>query len=415
MQTTVDFLFLVCVTMMWVMIAYQLVLTLAGYWYHLISRKEEKVRAAPSRWPTVSILVPARDEAAVIAATVDALMAQDYPGHRMELIVIDDGSTDGTRYILERMRETYPRLKVIEIPIRESGQGKSRALNLGLAAARGAIVAVYDADNLPRPDAVRILVLNLLDEPRCAAVLGKFRVANRSRNLLTRFISLETLTYQWTVQAGRWLLARVAILPGTNYVVWKRVLTELGGWDEQAITEDSELSMRIYSHGYHIKFTPHAVSYEQEPETLRVWVQQRTRWVRGNNYVVVKFLKGLRGFPSRIVALELFYFLALYYLFFLSIVTSDVLLVLGVFKVLTPTLPGPYGVIWVLAFGLFVLELLLVSSLEDDPAPGNLVLAMIMYFTYCQVWIFVVLKALYQDLVLRQKRQWEKTPRFYPT
>lgn len=415
MQTTVDFLFLVCVTIMWVMIAYQLVLTLAGYWYHLISRKEEKVRAAPSRWPTVSILVPARDEAAVIAATVDALMAQDYPGHRMELIVMDDGSTDGTRHILERKRETYPRLKVVEIPIRESGQGKSRALNLGLAAARGEIVAVYDADNLPRPDAVRILVLNLLDEPRCAAVLGKFRVANRSRNLLTRFISLETLTYQWTVQAGRWLLARVAILPGTNYVVWKRVLTELGGWDERAITEDSELSMRIYGHGYRIKFTPHAVSYEQEPETLRVWVQQRTRWVRGNNYVVVKCLKGLRGFPSRIVALELLYFLGLYYLFFLSIVTSDVLLVLGVLKVLTPTLPGPYGVIWVLAFGLFVLELLLVASLEDEPAPGNLVLAMIMYFTYCQAWIFVVLKALYQDLVLQQERHWEKTPRFHPT
>lgn len=415
MQTAVDFLFLTSVTIMWVMIAYQLVLTLAGYWYHVVSSREERTRPAPGRWPTVSVLVPAHNEAAVIRGTIEALMAQDYPSHRMELIVIDDGSTDGTRYILERMRQAHLRLKVIEIPVHEGGRGKSRALNVGLAAARGEIIAVYDADNLPHPDALRILVLNLLADSRCGAVLGKFRTLNRNRNLLTRFISLETLTFQWTVQAGRWLLARVAILPGTNYVIWKHILTELQGWDERAITEDSDLSMRIYGHGYHIKFTPHAVSYEQEPETLRVWVRQRTRWVRGNNYVVIKFLKGLFGFPSRIVALELLYFLALYYLFFLSIVTSDVLLILGIFKVLSPALPGPYGVIWILAFGLFVLELLVVVSLEDEPAPGNLLLAMVMYFSYCQAWLYVVLKALYQDLVLQKEHRWEKTPRFSTT
>src|SRR5229473_83084 len=76
----------------------------------------------------------------------------------------------------------------------------------------------------------------------------------------------------------RWKLLKIATLPGTNFIVRKEVLEEGGGWDEEALTEDAELSLRILEAGHRIKFVPYAVTWEQEPETFGVWFRQRTRW-----------------------------------------------------------------------------------------------------------------------------------------
>ncbi len=94
-------------------------------------------------------------------------------------------------------------------------------------------------------------------------------------------INIESIAFQWIIQAGRWFFLRVAFLPGTNYLIRKDVLEKIGGWDENALAEDSELTFRIYDAGYLVDFIPTAVSWEQEPETLKVWVRQRTRWGPG--------------------------------------------------------------------------------------------------------------------------------------
>ena len=78
------------------------------------------------------------------------------------------------------------------------------------------------------------------------------------------------------------------------------VLDRIGGWDEEALTEDSEMSLRIYAAGWYIKFVPYSVTWEQEPERFSVWVKQRTRWVRGNNYVIAKFLRHLPDYAQAI-------------------------------------------------------------------------------------------------------------------
>jgi len=164
--------------------------------------------------------------------------------------------------------------------------------------------------------------------------------------------------------------------------------------------------------GYKIKVIPYAVTYEQEPETWEVWRKQRTRWVRGNNYVALKFFKEIPQFKNKFLAIEVLYLLSLYYVFFFAIVISDILFILSVAGLVAIPLPGPYTAVWILAFVLFILEILLALSYDHEDNLKQIGLIILMYFTYCQLWIYVVGKALYLDLIRREKRTWVKTVRF---
>jgi hypothetical protein len=274
------------------------------------------------------------------------------------------------------------------------------------------LIAVYDADNTPEPPALRYLVAQLLLNGELGAVLGKFRTSNRDRNLLTRFINIETLSFQSIVQAGRWALFRIATLPGTNFVIRRELIDEIGGWDEGAITEDSELSIRVYMEGLRIKVIPYAVTHEQEPETWKVWFRQRTRWVRGNNYVATKFVRQIPQFRSKVLAVEVLYLLSLYYVFFFAILISDLLFLLSVIGLVAIPLPGPYTAVWLLAFLLFIMEILLALSYDREDSLAKIGLIALAYFTYCQLWVVVVAKALWLDLRKRDAHVWVKTPRF---
>ncbi len=413
LEVVLSIIFLLSVILIWFMIAYQLVLTLAGFFHYRSSLKEKRaIDAQQFDYPKVSILIPARNEEKVIARTLDAMLKLDYPHDKLDVLVIDDGSSDATKRIIQSYGARDGRVRLFEIPAGESGQGKSRALNLGLRLTDAEFIAIYDADNTPAPSALRYLIAQLLVDPSLGAVLGKFRTVNKSRNLLTRFINIETLSFQSMLQAGRWKMFKVATLPGTNFVIRKSLLTKLGGWDDQAITEDSELSIRVYMEGFRIKFIPYSVTYEQEPESWKVWIRQRTRWVRGNNYVATKFLKRLRTFENKFLAFELLYLLSLYYVFLVAIVSSDLLFLIGLFGGIVIILPGPYTAVWALALFLFILEILLALSYDEEDSPRNIVLTILMYFTYCQFWIYIVGKALYLDYIKKEKRTWEKTIRF---
>jgi cellulose synthase/poly-beta-1,6-N-acetylglucosamine synthase-like glycosyltransferase len=194
--------------------------------------------------------------------------------------------------------------------------------------------------------------------------------------------------------------------------MWTKLIRELNGWDEQALTEDSELTIRIYERGYKIKFIPYAITEEQEPQSWRVWLRQRTRWVRGNNYVIAKFFRHILRFRNRRLAVDLLYTLSLYYVFFIAILISDLLFLVSVLNLVTMSLPGPYTVVWAMAFILFIFEILLAVSFDGEDRFRNLALILLMYFTYCQFWIYLVVKAFYLDYIKREKRSWDKTVRF---
>ena len=413
LEVDLSFLFVIAVILIWFTIAYQFILTVFGYINYVQSMKEKRELDNRSfDYPTCSILIPAHNEEKVIAATIESMLKLEYPKDRLQIIVINDGSKDATKSIIEQYAEKDARVQLFDIPKGEGGKGKSRTLNLGIKQAKGDVIAIYDADNTPDKDSLRYLVAQLLLHKELGAVIGKFRTVNKNATLLTRFINIETLSFQSMLQAGRWQMHGISTLPGTNFVMWHHIIKKLGGWDEEALTEDSELSIRIYEEGYKIKYIPYAITYEQEPQQWGIWIKQRMRWVRGNNYVVKKFWKEIPHFKSKRMAFDLLYTLSLYYIFFVAVVFSDILFLVSLFQLVAISLPGPYTFVWVTSLILFLFELFLSISYDGEDTLTNLAIIILMYFTYSQLWIYVVIKSVYQDFIKKEKRIWDKTVRF---
>jgi len=407
-----DALLAVCLLGAWSIIGLYSLLSFCGFIYSLEARRAKRRAPVVADWPPVSILVPAHNEEIVMAGTIESLLHLDYPRDRVEIIVIDDSSTDRTRRVIEHLMATDRRLKLVAIPPGIGGQGKSHALNSGLPYASHDLIAVYDADNCPEPVSLRYLVAELLADEKLGAAVGKVRTLNQATNLLTRCIAIEFISFQWIVQAGRWRLFRLASLPGTNYVIRREALERAGGWDGGAIADDAELTVRLSQEGYQVKFVPWAVTWEPEPQHWGVWLRQRLRWARGGTYVVRKFLPRVRRLRHRDLLLEVLHLLTIYYLFFGVMIVSDLIMVSGLIAGLAVgSRASPLMVLWALAVGLFLLQMAVSLAIEGENTPLNLLAATAMYFTYCQAWLFVCGKAHYLDVVRQERLRWEKTVR----
>ena len=157
---------------------------------------------------------------------------------------------------------------------------------------------------------------------------------------------------------------------------------------------------------------PTSVSWEQEPEKLSTWIRQRVRWARGNSYIISKYSRRIfktRPSASTLEILNLFF---LYYFFIFAILFSDILFFLALFKVVQIRVLGPYLELWILAFLLFVFELLIALSLEKEDDRGSILVILLAYLTYTKLWIFVVLKSIYQEFIQNREHVWDKTERF---
>lgn len=120
------------------------------------------------------------------------------------IIVVNDDSTDGTGDVVKELQKEIPNLKLVNVPHGEGGKGKSRTLNVGFKYTTGELIAVFDADNTPEPNCLRLLVTVLQNDKSLVAVNSKVRTRNRDASWLTRFINLEFIYFQWLFQGGRW-------------------------------------------------------------------------------------------------------------------------------------------------------------------------------------------------------------------
>ncbi|APF27750.1 glycosyl transferase 21 family protein [Clostridium sporogenes] len=413
-----DYFFIYSLVSIWMVLLVNIILSLSGYRYYLKTLNSELKGLKDEKYPKVSILVPAHNEEKVIGRTVKSILLLDYPKDKMELIVINDDSSDNTKKILEQIEKEYGayNFKIINTDSITGGKGKSNALNIGYKHSSGDFIAVYDADNTPDKNALKYLIETIIEDESLGAVIGKFRTRNKDRNMLTRFINIETLSFQWMCQAGRWNLLNLCTIPGTNFIVKRDIIQELNGWDPKAIAEDTEISFRIYELGYKIKFVPYSVTWEQEPENLKVWFKQRTRWAKGNIYVLLKYFKNIFKGTSKNIIFDIFYFFSVYFLFLSSVIISDILFIVGIFSNINLHVTGNFNVLWILAYVLFVLEVSLTLTLEKGESNRkNLILVPIMYFTYCQMWMIVALKGIIQymqDKLFKKEAKWYKTERF---
>ena len=416
-MSVLDGFVFVAILAIWGILVVNLILTMAGYTQYL---KDVRTPAPPlpKQVPFVTVMVPAHNEGVVIVKTVLALLNFDYPHGRYEIIVINDNSSDDSATLLAQLQATYPQrnLEVINTDQHTGGKGKSNALNIALKQARGSIISVYDADNTPERPALRLLVGELLQDDRFGAVIGKFRTRNKNASLLTRFINVETLSFQWMAQAGRLRLFKLCTIPGTNYVIRRSLLERVGGWDTKALAEDTEISFRIYRLGYRINFQPKAVTWEQEPQTLDVWFHQRTRWVKGNIYVILKNLPLIFRKTGRAIRFDLLYFLSVYFLLMTSLVLSDSVFVLSVAGVAHSNLRGFNNTLWVFAIVLFVISTFVTITTEKgEMTLGNLLIIIFMYVVYSQMWLAVATYGMVgyiREQVFHQQAKWYKTKRY---
>ncbi|KPI55936.1 glycosyl transferase family 2 [Clostridioides difficile] len=409
-------LFIFSLFSIWSLLLINIVLAMGGYIFYFKNFDKEVKKI--DEYPMVSILVPAHNEAKVIGRTVESLLLLNYPKNKMELIVINDNSSDNSKEILEEIKNKYDNYNftIINTDNLTGGKGKSNALNIGYTISKGEFIAVYDADNTPDRNALRYLIQTIVMDDKLGAVIGKFRTRNKNKNLLTKFINIETLSFQWMSQAGRWQLFNLCTIPGTNFILRRSIIEEIGGWDSKAIAEDTEISFRIYKLGYKIKLVPQSITWEQEPETVKVWIKQRTRWAKGNIYVLMKYIKNIFKQGKNKIVFDIAYFFSVYFLFLTSVIISDILFVLSISKLVEISIPINFFLIWILSYLLFIIEVSISLTIEKGEATiENIFIVAIMYFTYSQLWLLVAIKGMIEylkDVIFKREVKWYKTERF---
>lgn len=224
--------------------------------------------------PSVSVIVPAYREQAVIVQTVHSLLQQEYVGS-LEVIVVDDGSPDDTYQVARNTFAADPRVLVVTKP----NGGKASALNAGIALAHGEILVGLDADTVFAPDAIARLVQPLRDE-RVGAVAGNAKVGNRL-NLVTRWQAVEYITSQNVDRRAFADLNAITVVPGAIGAWRATAVRDAGGFSDDTLAEDQDLTIALRRQGWRIAYADDAIAYTEAPDTLRTLARQRFRWTFG--------------------------------------------------------------------------------------------------------------------------------------
>ena len=230
-------------------------------------------RFDPAFHPAVSVIIPAHNEAAVIVGTIRSIVDDGYPD--LEVLVIDDGSTDGTADLVQRRFSVDPRVSVHRRP----KAGKVAALNTALSLARHEIVVTVDADTAARHGTIEKLARHFVD-PQIAAVSGNVRVGNR-RTGITRFQSIEYICAFNLERRALDLLRTITVVPGAGSAWRKRAIEEVGGFSADTLAEDTDLTLAIRRMGYSVRYDDEAIAYTEVPESTAALLRQRFRWLYG--------------------------------------------------------------------------------------------------------------------------------------
>jgi cellulose synthase/poly-beta-1,6-N-acetylglucosamine synthase-like glycosyltransferase/peptidoglycan/xylan/chitin deacetylase (PgdA/CDA1 family) len=333
----------------------------------------------PDFRPPVSVVIAAYDEEKVIAKTVDSVLANGYPD--IEVVVIDDGSRDGTLRVLQEAFGGDARVKIATQP----NAGKAAALNHAISLARNEILVAVDADTIFRRGTIGKLTRHFAD-PRVGAVSGNARVGNRGK-WITRFQSIEYIYGFNLDRRALDLLNAITVVPGAAGAWRKSLVIQAGGFGNATLAEDTDLTLAIRRLGYRIRYDEEAVAYTEAPEDTRSLARQRFRWSFGTLQAAWKHREVT--FDPRYGSLGI---VALPSIWLFQVLLSalspfaDLAMIIALFA-------GNWRVVLVYYGAFFVLELLtglLAYGLEGEP-PRDLVLLFFqrVYYRMLMQWVLL--------------------------
>ncbi|MEK6834999.1 MAG: glycosyltransferase family 2 protein [Nanoarchaeota archaeon] len=303
--------------MLWISSFFALLISL--FWIQVMYFKESKIEIV-NKFPKVSIIIPAYNEEKGIAKTIRSVLNLDYPRDKLEIIVVDDSSKDNTGKVAKGFKE----IKLIYNNHR--GLGKASALNEGLKHATGKFFAVIDADSEVEESSLK-RIIDYFEDERTGSVISSIKIRN-PKNIYQHIQRLEYILATFI----RKLMSKIDTLhitPGVLSVYKTNLIRKLGGFDENNITEDLEIALRLRANNYSVKMSPDSITYTKIPSDFKELWNQRIRWFRGfisNNLKYKKMFMnkkyGAMGrFQLPLNALTFFTIIALFVVISYEIVT----------------------------------------------------------------------------------------------
>ena len=241
-----------------------------------------------ARWPMITVFIAAHNEEKVISGCIEALLNTDYPAERLKIIPVNDRSKDTTGAIIDSYVARFPS-RISPFHRKDGKAGKSAALKDALQFAVGDIAIIFDADYVPGRGLLKQLVAPFFD-PEVGAVMGRVVPINSGANLLTRLLDLERSGGYQVDQQARMNMNLLPQYGGTVGGVRLSAVTAVGGWHDDTLAEDTDITFRLMFNGWKTVYTNRSECYEEVPEEWNIRIKQVTRWAKGHNQVMTRYL-----------------------------------------------------------------------------------------------------------------------------
>jgi cellulose synthase/poly-beta-1,6-N-acetylglucosamine synthase-like glycosyltransferase len=240
-----------------------------------------------ARWPMITVFIAAHNEEKVVAGCMAALLNTNYPSDRLKIIPVNDRSSDATRSIIDDYAQRYP-TRICPFHRVDGKAGKSAALKDALQFAAGDIAIIFDADYVPGRGLLKQLVAPFFD-PEVGAVMGRVVPMNSGANLLTRLLDLERSAGYQVDQQARMNMNLLPQYGGTVGGVRLSAVQAVGGWHDDTLAEDTDITFRLMFNGWKTIYTNRSECYEEVPEDWNVRIKQVSRWAKGHNQVMARY------------------------------------------------------------------------------------------------------------------------------
>ncbi len=249
-------------------------------------KEEDANKKRPRRYPQVSVVIPAYNEEKTIAETMESVLGLNYPSSRLQLIVVNDGSKDGTLKEIKKVIKAHPGRDILCLD--QKNQGKAKSLNDALAILKGEYFACLDADSFVDKETLKKMVFMFQKgDPKLAIVTPAMRI-KEPNNLIQKFQRVEYIVAMF-IHRLMGHLDSIYVAPGPFSLYKTEVIRKLGGFEVGNLVEDQEIAYRVQKHHYRLRQCPDGYVFTIGPDNMKGFYKQRNRWFKGSILNIFKY------------------------------------------------------------------------------------------------------------------------------